>query len=126
MSTSGRAGLFTMDDGRFFGDLRGSPYTASKRQKSGALRLEFGTYTFGAALNTNASATITTTVNTGICAVATPASVPTPLVTEASGTFLVATPGAYGSAKLQLNVLSTGQYSGWNSGMTVNYMVIGY
>ena len=124
MSVSGRAGLFTMDDGRFFGDLRGMPYTASKRQKSGALRLEFGQLTLSTAATT--SATVTTTINTGICAVVSPDWLPVPVTPMASGTFVVAAPGAYTSAKLNIRVVATGQYSGWNSGMNVNYICIGY
>lgn len=123
MTTSGRAGLFTMDDGRFFGDLRGTPYTASKRQKSGALRLEFGQLRLATAATT--SATVYTTVETGIAAVATWDRLPVPVVSEASGTWAIAT-NSYTANYLPLHIAADGQYSGWNSGATINYMVIGY
>lgn len=123
MSVSGRAGLFTMDDGRFFGDLRGTPYTASKRQKSGALRLEFGQLTLANAGVT--SATVYTTVGIGVAAVATWNRLPVPITPMASGTWAVAT-NNYVSNYLPLQIVSDGQYSGWNSGATINYMVIGY
>jgi len=126
MSVSGRAGLFTMDDGRFFGDLRGTPYTASKRQKSGALRLEFGQFTMG---NGNAnSGYVATTVNVGICATVSPAKVPVQTVETGTsgGLFLVATPGNYISGRLSIYGYSAGSYSGQVSGLVVNYMVVGY
>ena len=123
MSVSGRAGLFTMDDGRFFGDLRGTPYTNPKRQASGALRLEFGQYTLPSGATT--SATITTTINTGIISMVSPGWVPIVTVC-ASGDFSIATPGAFTSAKMDIRVTATGQYSGSQSGMNVNYLVIGY
>lgn len=121
MSTSGRAGLFTMDDGRFFGDLRGTPYTNNKRQKSGALRLEFGKFS----LTTNTSAVVTTTVNTGIMAVVSPSRIPTAIGTS-GGAWIVATPGSFTSASLAINILANGQFSGQTSGIDINYMVIGY
>ncbi len=123
MSVSGRAGLFTMDDGKFFGDLRGTPYTANKRQKSGALRLEFGQFTCPTAALT--STTITTTINTGIISMVSPGWVPVVTVC-ASGDFSIATPGAFSSGKMDIRITATGQYSGSQSGMNVNYMVIGY
>jgi hypothetical protein len=123
MSVSGRAGLFTMDDGRFFGDLRGMPYTASKRQKSGALRLEFGQLSLTTGSQT--SATIRTTINTGIMAVASPSAVPNSLGISA-GIWQVATNGSYQSGILDIRVLATGQFSGQTSGININYMVIGY
>lgn len=124
MTVSGRAGLFTMDDGRFFGDLRGMPYTASKRQKSGALRLEFGTLTLTDASVT--SATVETTVYNGIMAVASPDRLPSPVVHQASGYFGVATGGTYASKKLTLYAAATGRFSGWISGLSINYAVVGY
>jgi len=124
MSSSGRAGLFTMDNGPFFYDLRGTPYTAEKRQKSGALRLEFGTLTLANAGTT--SATVTTTINTGIAAFVNPNTLPTPIVSEASGYFGVATGGPFTSAKLTIHAKADGQFSGWLSGSTISYMVIGY
>lgn len=126
MATSGRAGLFTMDDGRFFGDLRGTPYTNSKRQKSGALRLEFGQFTMGAG-NAN-SGYVATTVNVGITAVVSPAKVPVEVATQGTsgGLFLVATPGNYISGRLSIYGYSAGSYSGQVSGLTVNYFVVGY
>jgi len=124
MSASGRAGLFTMDTGPFFYDLRGSPYTAEKRQKSGALRLEFGTLsvTTGAEVNT----TVTTTINTGIATFANQNRVPTPILHEASGYFGVATGGPFTSASLTIYGSATGRFSGWLSGATISYAVIGY
>lgn len=124
MSVSGRAGLFTMDDGKYFGDLRGTPYTNSKRQKSGALRLEFGRFTLG---NGNAnSGYVATTINVGITAVVTPAKVPVETANCSAGVFLVATPGNYISGRLSIYGYSAGAYSGQVSGLEVNYMVIGY
>ncbi len=121
MSVSGRAGLFTMDDGRFFNDLRGTPYTASKRQKSGALRLEFGKVS----LTTNTSATITTTVNTGIATVVSPSRIPNPIGTS-GGSWIVATTGNFTSASFNIYVLANGQFSGQVSGIDINYFCIGY
>lgn len=124
MATSGRAGLFTMDDGKFFGDLRGTPYTNSNRQKSGALRLEFGQFQMGAG-GTN-SGYVATTINVGITAVVSPAKVPVETANCSAGVFLVATPGSYISGRLNLYGYSAGAYSGEVSGLTVNYFVIGY
>jgi len=124
MSASGRAGLFTMDNGPFFYDLRGSPYTAEKRQKSGALRLEFGTLTLTNAGTT--SATVTTTINTGIAAFASLDRLPTPVVSESSGYYGACTGGPFTSAKLTIFAQATGRFSGWISGCSLSYMVIGY
>lgn len=128
MSVSGRAGLFTMDDGRFFGDLRGMPYTASKRQKSGALRLEFGNLTLTDATIT--SATVTTTIFDGIMAVTNPTRAPiTRLNASAagnSGFFSVIAVTPYSSGRLSIQVTANGQFSGTNSGMNINYMVVGF
>jgi hypothetical protein len=124
MSVSGRAGLFTMDNGKFFGDLRGTPYASNKRQASGALRLEFGQYTIVDGGFT--SGTITTTVNTGIVSMVSPGWLPIVVTPRASGDFSIATPGAFTSAKMDIRVVATGQYSGSQSGMNVNYLVIGY
>ena len=126
MSVSGRAGLFTMDDGRFFGDLRGTPYTSNKRQASGALRVEFGRLTLTDAGMT--SATVRTTINTGIITVVSPEWLPIVTTTSGAfpGTFNVASPGSYLSGIVDIRVAATGQFSGQNSGMAVNYMVIGY
>jgi len=125
MSVSGRAGLFTMDDGRFFGDLRGMPYTNDKRQKSGALRLEFGQLTLATAAVT--SAAVTTTINTGIAVTTSPHLNPTRAVSATGvGLFVVGNTGAYTSASFGIFAESTGQFSGMNSGMNVSYMVIGY
>jgi len=124
MSASGRAGLFTMDNGPFFYDLRGSPYTAEKRQKSGALRLEFGTLTLTDATTT--SATVRTTINTGIAAFVNPNTLPTPILHESSGFFGFSTAGPYSSGKLTIYAKSDGRFSGWISGATISYAVIGY
>ena len=121
MSVSGRAGLFTIDDGKFFGDLRGSPYTNSKRQKSGALRLEFGQVS----LTTNTSAAVTTTINTGITTVVSPSRIPNPIGTS-GGSWVVATTGNFVSASFDIYVLANGQFSGQVSGININYMVVGY
>lgn len=123
MSVSGRAGLFTMDAGPFFNDLRGTPYTATKRQKSGALRLEFGT--FSLATDGLTSARVKTTINTGINAVLTPSKVPTAIGTS-GGSWIIAATGGYNSGFLNMAILANGQFSGQTSGIDINYMVIGY
>jgi hypothetical protein len=123
MSVSGRAGLFTMDDGRFFGDLRGTPYTASKRQKSGALRLEFGKFSLTAGSQT--SATVATTVNTGITTIVSPSRVPVAIGTS-GGSWIVTSPGNFLSGIVDIQILANGQFSGQTSGIDINYMVIGY
>ena len=125
MSVSGRAGLFTMDDGRFFGDLRGMPYTANGRQKSGALRLEFGQLTL--AVGTT-SATIRTTINTGIVSFVSTSKLPVAVGagTTASGYFNVATPGNFVSGIMDIRAIATGEFSGNLSGLAVNYLCIGY
>jgi len=123
MSTSGRAGLFTMDDGRFFGDLRGTPYTANKRQKSGALRLEFGILSL--ATDGLTSARVKTTINTGITAVLTPSTVPTAIGTS-GGSWIIAATGGYNSGYLNMAILANGQFSGQTSGININYMIVGY
>jgi len=122
MATSGRAGLFTMDDGRFFGDLRGTPYTADKRQKSGALRLEFGQVQISKAGVYNL--TFKTTINTGIATILTPTRQFSSEFT--SGIWQLGTPGSFVSAECLIYTVATGQFSGMNSGMHVNYMVVGY
>ena len=129
MSTSGRAGLFTMDTGRFFGDLRGTPYTSPSRQGSGALRLEFGQLTV-----TNASITsaiVLTTIQNHIAAVAERNRIPCALATSneltSGGLWTIAIlPCTAASGILTVTNMATGQYSGYNSGMAINYMVIGY
>jgi len=127
MSVSGRAGLFTMDDGRFFGDLRGTPYTNSHRQKSGALRIEFGKILLPTAVasTTYISTTVTTTVFTGITAVVSAEKLPT-ATGISGGVWTIGTPGSYTSSKLTIFADANGVYSGQISGMTINYMVIGY
>lgn len=122
MATSGRAGLFTIDDGIFFGDLRGTPYTNNKRQKSGALRLEFGQVQISTAAVY--SLTFKTTMNTGITTVLTPAKQISSAFT--SGTWQLGTTGSFVSAIATIYTVATGQYSGMNSGMNVNYMIVGY
>ena len=123
MSTSGRAGLFTMDNGRFFGDLRGMPFTAKKRQQSGAIRLAFGRLDITSADMT--SATVKTDVDIGICGVVSPSTVPIETV-KASGYFTTWCNGEFISGMLTLGIQATGAYSGSNSGMSLNYMVLGY
>ena len=123
MSVSGRAGLFTMDDGRFFGDLRGMPYTNSNRQKSGALRLEFGV--FSLATGGLTSARVATTINTGITAVLTPSKVPTAIGTS-GGSWIISATGGYNSGFLDMRISTNGQFSGQTSGIDINYMVVGY
>lgn len=123
MSVSGRAGLFTMDDGRFFGDLRGTPYTSAKRQKSGALRLEFGKFSLTTGSQT--SATVRTTINTGITTIVSPSRVPVAIGTS-GGSWIVASPGNYVSGVFDIRVLANGQFSGQTSGIDINYTVIGY
>jgi len=124
-STSGRAGLFTIDNGRYFGDLRGTPYTNDNRQKSGAIRLEFGQYMVpnGASLG----ASVKTTCLVGIMAVVTPDKVPT--ITNAgatkSGAWVFAT-GGFHSGYIPITYSVTGEYSGQHSGLNINYMVVGY
>ena len=126
MSVSGRAGLFTMDDGRFFGDLRGTPYTSNKRQASGALRLEFGKITLGSQLSGGyISTTVATTIMVGISAVVSPGKLPT-AVGISGGMFIVSTPGNYTSGAIPIYAMSDGVYSGQITGMDVNYMVVGY
>ncbi len=127
MSVSGRAGLFTMDDGKFFGDLRGTPYTSNKRQASGALRLEFGKVTLGAVVTDYLyiSTTVTTTIMTGIAAVVSPNKIPT-ATGISGGIFTVATPGNYTSGKLPIYAMADGIYSGQIGSMDVNYFVVGY
>ena len=126
MSVSGRAGLFTMDTGKFFGDLRGTAYTNSKRQKSGALRIEFGKLTLGSQISGGyISTTVTTTIMTGIAAVVSPNKLPT-ATGISGGIFMVATPGNYTSGALPIYATSDGVYSGQITGMDVNYMVLGY
>jgi len=126
MSVSGRAGLFTMDDGRFFGDLRGTPYTNDKRQKSGALRLEFGQLTLATAAVT--SAAVKTTINTGISVVTSPHLNPTlgQVSANATGTYVVGNTGAFISAQFGIWVATSSEMSGMNSGMNISYMVVGY
>ena len=96
MSVSGRAGLFTIDS-RFSFDLRDDVHTAPRRQKSGALRLEFGQ--FSLATDGLTSARVQTTVNTGITAVVSPTRVPNPIGTS-GGTWIVSTIGNYNSGFL--------------------------
>jgi len=125
MPVSGRAGLFTIDD-KFFYDLRGTPYTAEKRQKSGALRLEFGKVYMPNASN---NITVKTTVNTGICAVVCPTKTPTVTPQTSSqnvGAWNVATSGSFLSGTMHVSIQATGQFSGQQSGMEINYIVIGY
>lgn len=127
MSLSGQAGLFTMDGGRFFGDLRGTPYTANRRQGSGALRLEFGQLTLGTPDVTTGltSNTVRTNIYNGIVAVASWTSVPTVTI-QASGSWDLAVNTPYSSGYLRINSIATGQYSGQNTAATVNYMVVGF
>lgn len=122
MSVSGRAGLFTIDP-RFTNDLRDDVHTAPKRQKSGALRLEFGKFSLTAMGQT--SATVRTTLNTGITTIVTPSRVPNDLPASA-GIWIVASPGNYVSGVFDIRVLATGQFSGQTSGIDINYMVVGY
>ena len=122
MSVSGRAGLFTIDS-RFTNDLRDDVHTAPRRQKSGALRLEFGQ--FSLATDGLTSARVQTTVNTGITAVVSPTRVPNPIGTS-GGTWIVSTIGNYNSGFLYMDILTNGQFSGQTSGININYMVVGY
>jgi hypothetical protein len=112
-----------MDNGKFFGDLRGMPYTANRRQASGALRLEFGIFS----LTTDGltSASVATTINTGITAVLTPSKVPTAVGTS-GGSWIIAATGGYNSGFLDMRISTNGQFSGQTSGIDINYMVIGY
>lgn len=123
-AVSGRAGLFTMDDGKFFGDLRGMPYTASKRQKSGALRMEFGAILVPTAATTQVSAKVS--INTGIMALVTPDKVvDTTAVVKSGGSWIFSTAG-FVSGVINATCQVTGEYSGKHSGMCLNYLVIGY
>lgn len=128
MAVSGRAGLFTIDD-RFFSDLRGMPYTSEKRQKSGALRLEFGQFTIPTGATTGA-ASVLIGVTYGIMGVLTPNKVPTPVGTGLAsapfGAWSVAMDGPFSDGYLDVTLKATGQYSGQQSGMGINYMVVGY
>jgi len=121
MAVSGRAGLFTIDD-RFFTDLRGMPYTAEKRQKSGALRLEFGKFNVP---DGTATASVRMTINTGIMALVTPAKVPT-ITANASGGWACGASGSFLSGYLHVDVVATGQFSGEFNGADINYLVVGY
>jgi len=126
MAVSGRAGLFTIDNGPFFYDLRGTPYTAEKRQKSGALRLEFGRIDVADASYNAVSAK--TTVNTGIMTVITPSKAPPdPVISVSlSGDRELYCPGSFTSGAFYVGIKQTGSYSGWASGLTINYMIVGY
>ena len=136
MSVSGRAGLFTIDP-RFSFDLRDDVHTAPKRQKSGALRLEFGQLTLSTSggVDGMVSAAVKTTVNTGITVVTTPHTIPTPVnATSGSisgnwaqlGAYQVGNTGAFVSAEFGIWALATGQFSGDAAGINVSYMVVGY
>jgi len=126
-AVSGRAGLFTMDNGRFFGDLRGTPYTNNSRQKSGAIRLEFGQYVIPDGSSVLAS--VKTTCMVGIMAVVTPTKLPTATIvaraSPTSGQWFFAT-DSYSSGCLPITLSVTGEFSGQASGMTINYLVVGY
>ena len=128
MAVSGVAGLFTMDDNRRF-DLRGSPYTSERSMKSGALRLEFGQFTIPSG-DTTAAASCLIGVTYGITGTITPDKVPTPVATGlASGPFgawALAMDGPFSDGYLDITLKATGQYSGQQSGMGINYMVVGY
>lgn len=121
MAVSGRAGLFTIDD-RFFYDLRGSPYTADKRQKSGALRLEFGQVRLASA---GTLITTTTTIPTGIMAVVTPGKLPTNTTSLSGGSWNFAA-SSFLSGALSIDIEATGNFSGQQSGISINYIVVGY
>lgn len=116
-----------MDDGKFFGDLRGTPYTASTRHASGALRIEFGQITLGTTINTGVvSSNVRTTMWNGIAAVATPTTVPTPANTTSGGMWTVVAGTPYSSGYLDIKGYATMNYSGTLNNATINYMVIGY
>lgn len=123
MAVSGRAGLFTIDD-KFFTDLRGMPYTSEKRQKSGAMRLEFGQFTIPSGATT-AAASVLIGVTYGIMGVVTPNKVPD-TGAASGGVWAIGMDGPFSDGYLDVTLAVTGQYSGQQSGMGINYMVVGY
>lgn len=125
---SGRAGLFTIKT--FNPNLTEQVEATTRGQKSGALRLEFGKLLVADATVTMVS-TLTTIV-TGIMAVATPTKVGTPTGIAASsanahsGAFGIACSGSFLSGVFNIDIVTTGSYSGQASGMEINYMIVGY
>lgn len=132
MAVSGRAGLFTIN--QFNPNLTDDVHTTIRGQKSGALRLEFGKVNVTNATITMAS--VQTTINTGIMTVISPTHArPNPPVlaydvsgqiSTHSGAFGLFCSGSFRSGAFGISITQTGSYSGWCSGMDINYMVVGY
>lgn len=128
MAVSGRAGLFTIN--KFNPNITDDTHATTRGQKSGALRLEFGKLTLGAAPagTTDLHASVRVTINTGILGVVMPCTIPAPAINNGavSGTYLIAASGQFASGFFHFDITATGQFSGSANSMDFSYIVIGY